>query len=450
MINSGNFPGNSARYYGLQTVPSSPVSGPASEPIIANGTEGPGSYFWKSTASFSISSPQSLRVAVEPGVFGTLDLPIGWIVDMRGGDQVARSLTVIELIAQNNKTIQFVSGETDKTFRVGQVVDIVLNVDASKNMKAVVKSFVQATGTMIVDIIATNGTGSYPQPSTAQQWRITVDPSAVSGDYMLARVANFETPVSPGDPYYLTFDSYQAYGSGTYAKWTIAPQWNRAYNFVRNLNYSAYDASIGPGPTTNPSARFDPYVGQTTSVNVVTSDTDFLQSGYTQITSKGLTTVYEDEYDINRPYVGKAITRKFKMQTVTDTTTITYDSFLNPTPVTTIVTTESPISATHTFTESDFVYNDSPGVKYFAGNPAVYSNGVLVSAPTPSVYINDQQSDGSIEYKSTQYERIFQEFTFGDPPEVFILPVFLQTIGKAIIESEQDTKPSPDWFYYQP
>lgn len=446
-----DFPGNSGRYYGLQTV--EPTPGQTDDPIIGYGTLGSGSYLWGSSDTLTIISNQAARIIIDPLVFPAEDIPIGWIIDMRGGDQVARSLTSIELKSQENLSIQFVVGETAKTFRVGQVVNIFLNLDRSKNMTALVKNFIQSSGLLVVDVISHNGEGTYPQPATAQQWLITVDPDfQISGDYMLARVTNFETPSAPGQPYYLTFQAYQSFGSGTYNKWTIGPQWSRAYNFVRNPTHAAYDASIGPQDEHNPAAAFYPYTGKTTTVNVVTNDTPLLKSGYTQVDSNGRTLVYEDEFEINRPYLRRQITVNMNFYTATYTVNVTYDEMLNPTYVYDENVTDSPVSSSHTFSDADFILDNQPGVKYFAGSPAVYSNGELVSPPSPAYYLNDEQADGSTSYLSYQYSRVYGRFLDRsvEPPAEVILIVSSEDIYKGYIGPQEISRPNPDWFYYVP
>jgi hypothetical protein len=450
MSTVGSFPGNSARYYGLQTKPSNPAFGTASLPIITYGSDS--NYLWKSAETITITSTQAARIIVTPEI-GAGNIPIGWIIDMRGGDQIARSLTVIELKSQENLTIQFLAGETDKTFRVGQTVDIALNIDRSKNMKAFIKTFIQATGTIIVDIISHNGSGTYPQPSTAQQWVISVaEDSLISGDYMLARVTNFEIPSVGGQPYYLTFQAYQSYGLGTYSKWTITPQWERSYNFIRNENFAAYDASIGPSDQPNPGASFGPLSGDTTVTNIVTSDTPLNKSGYTQVVARGATVVYEDEHEIQRPYLNRQITYKLKFFTATETVNISYDAMLNPTVIRDETYDESPVSFSHTFSDLDFIFNDQPGVKYFPGNQAIYSNGELVSAPSPGRYVNNNQTDGSSSYVSYRYAKTFGEFEDPTtiPPTPVILPVTEFYESKGYVGADQDTTPNPEWFYYLP
>jgi len=453
MIDSGNFAPNSGRFYGLQSVAPTEFTGPGSYPIMYYGNAAYDVDFSAtSTAEMTINPDLPLMIEVNTAS-SPYRVQEGWIVEIYGGNQRASSNTVIEMKAQLDKVIQFQVGQTGRTFRAGQTVSLKLSVNTAINLIGTIKSFNAVIGQMVIDIVSTNGSGSYPEANFGT-WLIEVNGmTGPSVDYMLAMVIGVNNPTSFGQPTNLTFQSYQAFGQGTYSQWTIGPQWERAHNFIRNPTHSAYFACVGPSTSLNPegpdysAAVFLPYGGETTRVNVVTTDTQLQKSGYEEITSKGATIVYEDEHDINRPYVGRTVTINMEMLTVTETTVITYDEFLNPTPVTTVVTSVSALNPSHTFAEQDFVPYNQPGVKYFAGNPAVYSGGQLVSAPTPSRYVRDDQASGSITYKGTEYEYLYQKFTFGDPPEEYILPVFIQNIGRGPQGKTQTSRPSPENFF---
>lgn len=454
MNDSGNFPGGSARFYGLNSVESSPSFGIVSLPIIPYGatSDTEGGFFLRSSASMTINPALNLQIEVTEPFSPSQKLQVGWIVEMYGGNQRANSRTSIELKTQENLFVQFVAGQTGRTFRVGQTIQLTLNTDSRKYMLATIKSFNPSLGQLTIDVFAHEGEGTYPQTG-AQNWVITVfEVTTKSSDYMLARISDIIYPTTSGQPILLTFQSYQAFGQGTYTEWDIFPQWELAYNFVRNLNHSAYDASVGPSLGIDPpyaAASFVPFAGNQTVTNVVTSNTPYLQTGYTQVDASGRTVVYEDEHEVHRPYMGRTVTANGYMETIIVTTTTTYDQFLNPTSVTTTETSQSPLSRSHTFSASDYVPDDQPGVKYFAGSPAVYANGVLVSMPTPSYYVRNDQGSGSISYKSTEYERVYQDFPFGDPPVDYLLQTLDRTVGKAVFVTGYD-KPNPEGFFYPP
>jgi hypothetical protein len=453
MIDVGNSPGNSARFYGLPSVESSPSFGLPSEPIIRYGTtdDAYGDFILNSTATMTINPALNLQIEVTEQFPPNQKLQVGWIVEMYGGNQRATSQTSIEIKTQDDLLVQFIAGQTGRAFRVGQTIQLRLNTDTSKFMLATIKTFIPSVGQMTIDVFATQGVGTYPQTG-AQSWLISVFGSnGQSSDYMLARITDIIYPTGAGQPILMTFHAFQAYGLGTYAEWLIFPQWQRAFNLVRNLNQSAYDASLGPSLAMEPpyyaAANFVPFAGTQTVTNVVTSNTPYNQSGYTQIAAKGATQVFEDEYEAHRPYIGRTVTANGYIQTVVVTTVTTYSQDLTPTSVTTTDISQSSLSRSHTFSEADYVPNDEPGVKYIAGQPAVYSNGELVSAPTPSRYFRQDQTSGSITYIESEYERIYQNFEFGDPPVNYILQTLDKTTGKSLFITGYD-KPSPEGFFY--
>lgn len=453
MNDAGNFPGNSARFYGLPSVESSPSFGVPSEPIIRYGTTDDiyGDFALNSAATMTVNPALNLQIEVTEQFPPNQKLQVGWIVEMYGGNQRATSQTSIELKTQQNLLVQFISGQTGRTFRVGQTIQLRLNTDNSKFLLATIKTFVPSLGQMTVDVIATQGVGTYPQTG-AQSWLISVfESNSQSSDYMLARITDIIYPTGAGQPILMTFQAFQAYGLGTYSEWLILPQWSRAFNLVRNLNHSAYDASIGPSlemdPPYNAAAMFIPFSGTQTVTDVVTSNTPYNQSGYKEVAAKGFTRVYEDEYEVHRPYIGRTVTANGYILTEVVTTVTTYDQYLTPTSVTTTDTSQSGISRSHTFSEADYVPNDQPGVKYIAGQPAVYSNGELVAAPTPSYYLRSDQTSGSLTYIESEYERIYQNFEFGDPPVNYILQTYSKTTGRSVFVTGYD-KPSPEGFFY--
>jgi hypothetical protein len=235
-----------------------------------------------------------------------------------------------------------------------------------------------------------------------------------SPNYMLARITAYDD-ADPEDVK-MTFEAYQAAGSGTFDYWTIVPQFENAYNYIQNTNYSGFDVSNRSIYSTSGRAFFDwPKYGTTT--NVVETDTNLLKAGYSLYEYKGEVTVYEDEYDINRPYIGK--TTGSSQTLTTTTTTTTYDYFTDPPTVTTETTsTTEKKSYSHTFGAEDF---DPDAPEYVAGGPAVYADGVLVSWPNSSHMTKKTAKLG--EFKTIEYIHSYQS-TPGNPgvyrPTVFI------------------------------
>ena len=156
MNDSGNFPGGSARFYGLNSVESSPSFGIRSLPIIPYGTTGgaEGGFFLRSSANMTINPALNLQIEVTEPFPPSQKLQVGWIVEMYGGNQRANSLTSIQLKTQENLFVQFEAGQTGRTFRVGQTIQLTLNTDSSKYMLATIKSFNPSLGQMTIDVFA--------------------------------------------------------------------------------------------------------------------------------------------------------------------------------------------------------------------------------------------------------------------------------------------------------
>lgn len=222
------------------------------------------------------------------------------------------------------------------------------------------------------------------------------------GPHMLARVTAYDAT----DPYAvsMTFEAYQAKGSGTFDYWFIVPQWENAANYIQNPQYSALDLS-DRNYLYNKAEFIWPTYGTTDTV--VTSNTDTLKAGYTDLTYDGTITVEEDEYAINRPYVG--ITAGDSKVLTTTTYTTTYDYTSDP-PIINTTTTEATetLTESYTYTDSDF---DPSSTDYHPGAAAVYANGELVTFPTPSRCIKRVTLGGTYRYSSYEYH--FEEFPAG-------------------------------------
>jgi hypothetical protein len=225
-----------------------------------------------------------------------------------------------------------------------------------------------------------------------------------SSTYMLARITAYDD--SDPDNIYLTFQAYEAVGTGAFDYWTLRPQFENAVNFIQNPEYSARELSARVYSTQTADFNW-PY--DTTYENVVTSDTDLYKAGYSEATYDGQTTVYEDEYDINRPYIG--ITASSTIVLTTTTTTSTYSYVEDPPVVTTVTTsTTENLTQSHTYTSGDFIV-DLDDANYFPGNPATYADGEITSYPTPSRYIKKVEINGT--YIASSYDYTYEEYPSG-------------------------------------
>jgi len=223
-----------------------------------------------------------------------------------------------------------------------------------------------------------------------------------SSTYMLARITAYDD----SDPYniYLTFQAYEAVGTGTFDYWTIRPQFQNAVNFIQNPEYSARELSARNYSAQT--AEFNwPY--DTTYESFITSDTDTLKAGYTEATYDGQTIVQEDEYDINRPYIG--VTSSSSKVLTSTTETLTYDYSVDPPIVNTVTTsTDETKTQSHTYNSDDF---NTTGAGYAPGSAAVYVDGSLVTFPTPSQYTKTVSIGET--YVSSSYENHFEEYPSG-------------------------------------
>ena len=434
------------RFYGLQSILSVDTEPPKNRPIIQYGLNS-GPYTFNSTDQFTISENLTRSITLNPLSFNGNNLEVGWIVYIYGGNQTGTSRTEIELKLQEALSVQI---QTGRTFRMNQLVSLVLRSDAKKNLTGIIKSYNTNTGVMVIDVTNFEGTGTYPI-GPIDFWDVTVSGNeAISTDYMLARVNTVDTQTDPEHPI-INVTAYQDYGSGTYSTWTIYPQWNNAVNYVRNLNLSAYECSTGPsisGPDGNPiGAFFGAFQGDSTGQNVNTSNPPYIISNYTLTTVKGLSIVMEDEYATNRPYLKRKVTSSMSMETVTVTDTYTYDSQGQPTIHTVTEIENSPMDVEYTFTDNDF--NPGDLARYTPGSPAVYSNGQMIGTPTPSRYTRSDLADGSTTYQSRNYFQQNEQY-FPDGPEEppAYRPLLIRTVTKAIGVGSNPAKPQPDWFFW--
>ena len=434
------------RFYGLQSIPSVPDEPPKNRPIIIYGEFTSGPFTSKSTEQFTISENLTRNITLNPITFGN-NLEVGWIVYIYGGNQTATSNTVIELKIQEALNINI---QTGRTFRADQTISLVLRSDSQKNMQGVVRTYNDQTGVMVLDVTSFNGTGSYPI-GPIDLWDITVTGNeAISTDYMLARVNSVDLTTDPLHPI-INVTAYQAGGSGTYNDWTIFPQWNRAFNYVRNENLSAYEASTGPSADGLfggiYGAIFEAFQGQSTSQFVDTSNPPYIISNYTEKSVKGAASVMEDEYATNRPYLKRKVRSSWAMETNTETTTITYDSQGEPTYMTVTENSSSPLEVDYTFSDADF--NPSDTANYTPGAGAFYVNGELVGFPTPSTYSRNNLGEGSLNYISRDFFQQNEQY-YPDGPEQppSYRPILIKVITKGIAGGSNPAKPVSDWFFW--
>lgn len=431
------------RFYGLQSILSVPDEPPKNRPIIIYGQFTSGPFTFKSTEQFTISTNLTRNIILNPITFEGNNLEVGWIVYIYGGNQRATSRTEIELKIQEGLSITI---QTNRSFKTDQTVSLVLRSDSNKNMQGVVKSYNNQTGVMVLDIFSFNGTGTYPV-GPIDLWDVTVSGSeSISTDYMLARVNSVDLTTDPDHPI-INVTSYQAYGSGTYSDWTIFPQWNRAFNYVRNENLSAYEASVGPSEEPHPGAVFDAFSGDSTSQFVDTSNPPLVISNYTEKTVKGAAIVVEDEYETSRPYLKRKVRSSRTLETIISTTTITYDSQGEPTSVTVTEESSSPLDRDYTFSDADF--NPADTANYTPGAGAFYANGELLGFPTPSRYTRSNLEEGSLTYISRDFYQQNQQY-YPDGPEEppAYRPVLIRTITKGIGGGTTLAKPQSDWFFW--
>jgi hypothetical protein len=237
-------------------------------------------------------------------------------------------------------------------------------------------------------------------------WLIAMSPGFYQVDpnlYMLGQITSYVAGTYAGTAD-MTFTIYQSKGSGTYVDWYVRTQWENAANYIQNPQYSAKELSARYYQYHT--AEFNwPYA--TTYEVFTTSNTNILKSGYTEATYDGQTIVQEDEHDINRPYIGVTASSSRVLTSTTNTTT--FDYTVDP-PIINTVTTETTETKTHshTYSSDDF---DTSGAGYAAGNPAVYSDGQIVSFPTASFYTKKVDIDET--YVFSSYEDHFEEYPSG-------------------------------------
>ena len=459
MIDSGSNPAclRRGRYYGFQSPNPVPDTGPKSKAIIEFGTKPANFYASKSYDTFAVADDTSDSITVTPYNYDPGNYPYqlreGWIVWIFGGLQSAKSNTEIDVGIQTDLEIvvEPATPGVDLTFRIGQRVSISLSTDNSKNMAAVITDFEPSTGVMVVNVTSANGSGIYPALSYGY-WIVEVigiPSKGLSVDWMLARVSSVDVtdPINP----IVTFEAYQSSGEGTYSYWNIVPQWDNARNYIRNENRRAFDASIGPSENAilgELGAYFEPAQGDTTYVNVDTSSLPTNYSGYTEVTAKGKIVVIEDEFMAHRPYLDRTVKYKLIKATSIQTTTITYDALLNPT-YTTVTSEESePIEFSYTFTDDDF--QKTPPANYTPGGAAVYADGELISYPTPGKYEQTDSEDGSIVYKSYEYD--YTRAPFPDPDNPGGPPIYLNVLivlkTRGLEAAEIPGKPTPQGFFW--
>jgi hypothetical protein len=223
--------------------------------------------------------------------------------------------------------------------------------------------------------------------------------------YMRARITSMIIDETTGVCFY-TFQAYEKVGQGQFTFWTIVPQAGGS-NYTRNPNISGFELSSRARATTGTTEYIFPT--GTTSELFETSSGPTFYAGYTLASYRGYARIYEDEYEINRPYEGKTIEGTATLEKTVTSTSINYDT--DP-PISTTTTNVSNSSVTKNYTIGSPIFN-ATNSDYFPGSPAVYSNGELVTYPTAS-YVAPDLTDTIIgTYRSYEYAETYQEYPEG-------------------------------------
>ena len=198
----------------------------------------------------------------------------------------------------------------------------------------------------------------------------------------------------------LNFTAFRSVGEGTFDAWYIIPDLKASYNFVQNDDYSAVNAKCR---TTVPTARFVfPTDGEGTFHEITNTNTN--KSGYFTTEYKGTCTVYEDQYEYNRPYEGYTITVSRPRTKTVVTTSFTYDP--DESSSTTVVSDYPELTHSYTVTSDDYIPYSTDWVS--GGN---YSSP---GGPSPSRQSNKTAQLGSIE--TFRYAYTYQAY-YPDPED---------------------------------
>ena len=251
-------------------------------------------------------------------------------------------------------------------------------------------------------LVAATTTGTIQRPEGGAEMKVGWIVILYAG--VIGNSINMTARVTSSDETSFSFQAYESKGEGTYSNWYVITQWNNAANYIQNPVYSAKEISSRNFSPIYAEFQW-PFGGETETV--ITSDTELYKAGYTDYSYKGRTIVTEDEYDINRPYVG--VTSSYSQEITTTTTVSTWNYLVDP-PVENIVieTEKTEITASHSFNEASFSKTD-PG--YNPGGPSVYEDGNLVAFPTPSTCVKETGSLGTIQV--FKYDNYFEEYAPG-------------------------------------
>jgi hypothetical protein len=198
----------------------------------------------------------------------------------------------------------------------------------------------------------------------------------------------------------IDFLAFASEGDGTYNSWYITSYGPGSANYVQNASSGAV-SSKDRDFTSLASFTFP---SEQTYVTTVTSDTEYLKSGYVTSTYKGRILVDEDEWDYNRPYEGVTLTVRRPMTETVTTTIFSYDP---PDQTTTVqVFTLTPMEHDHTFSGADFIPSNDPPARYYTPGTQ------LPDPPSPGRCVTFK---GLGNYQLSSYKMIYEQW-FPDGP----------------------------------
>lgn len=191
---------------------------------------------------------------------------------------------------------------------------------------------------------------------------------------------------------------------------------NESYAAKQSYNELYFTPYEKPNGTGHCSFDFN-YAG---SQSFITSDTDFLKSGYTQSWVNGRWFIYDDD-EANRPWNGVTVSVNYKIERTRTTTNYYYPNLILMPPFYFIEDSYSETnvekdtdygSVSKTFSDSDFSLTN-PNCNYTGPR----ENGVP-SGPGQGYCYGDEPigeptiSNNLFDWRSSEYESIYQEITF--------------------------------------
>jgi len=196
------------------------------------------------------------------------------------------------------------------------------------------------------------------------------------------------------------FQAYAADSSYTSNSWFIDSYGPGSANYVQ----SAFSSAVASKDRDFTSLASFTFPAETTTVTTVTSDTEYLKSGYTTMTYKGRILVDEDEWDYNRPYEGVTLIVSRPVTQTVETTVFSYDP---PDSTTTVNHFElTPLEHDHTFSGGDFIPSNDPPTRFYT------PGGQLPSTPSPGRCVTFKPLGN---YQSGSYKMVYEQW-FPDGP----------------------------------